>query len=195
MQSRLQSCGIVHDVGKENVEPGAKTKRPLRPRAKKVATQDVNPTHCSQIPIAQSVCSLKRTRKQGGGLTEAPGVDTTPYTPRISRSKKVATAAGELMDLMLQTPMPESPGGNKFGPPPPNSTPAPQRECRLILYSPAFCIPCLHRWFVLAAILIAVDFCRWSMGSSIKANKGGEGEGGAIQAETAACMGAPTSGA
>ena len=148
LQTRLQSRGIVQDVGKENVNPGAKAKLPRRPRAKKVATQEVDPTHCSQIPIAQSMCTLKRTRKQGQGLTEAPVVGTTPRTPRISRSKKVAEAAGELSGRMLQTPMPSSPGGNEFGPPPPTSTPAPQRECRLALYSPAFSIPCLHRRFV-----------------------------------------------
>ena len=126
VQSRLHSVGLVQRVGKENVNPG------------------VDPTHCSQIPVAQLKTSVKRTRKQGLRLAVAEGVDTAPRTPRICRSKKVAKAALPLVDLMLQTPMPLSPVRNGAGPPPPDTTPAPNRECRLSLCSPAFPITVLH---------------------------------------------------
>ena len=63
---------------------------------------------------------------QGAGR----GGETTPKPRRNSRSKKVCGAACGLSALTpqtLQTPMPETGCPNDFGPPPPESTPNPER--------------------------------------------------------------------
>jgi hypothetical protein len=62
-------------------------------------------------------------------------------------------------------------------------------------YSHPFCILELHCWFACVVILIAIVMClcRDSADSRCKTHKGREGEGGAIEAETSACLGAPNS--
>lgn len=134
LQGVTGTCGIAKEGGKENVDPGAKPTLPRRPRAKKGAAEDLDPTHCTQIP------SLKRTLKRAQRQPCAEGVETQQRTPRTARSKKEVTAAVEVVDFLVQTPMPGTRDGNDFGPPPPESTPAPQRESHISRYSPPFCI-------------------------------------------------------
>ena len=133
--------------GKENVDPTAKPTLPRRPRMKKASAEDEDVFHCTQIPNTRSKATLKRTRKQEQAKACGKGGDTPPRTPRISRSRKGATAC-ELDLLTLQTPMPESEAGSEFGPPPPDTTPAPLRESsppNISFHSPYFCECCQNR--------------------------------------------------
>lgn len=91
------------------------------------AAADVNVTHCTQIPFTQDQPGLKRLRKQVQLKDVALGGTPTPKPQRRSKAKKLLTADGGLADLTLQTPMPETGVGSEFGPPPPDSTPVPQR--------------------------------------------------------------------
>ena len=110
--------------GKENVDPVAKPRLPRRPKMKKVNAEVEEVAHCTQIPNMRSRAALKRTRKQEQGKACGEGGDTTPRTPRICRLQNVATTI-EMNLFTLQTPMPESEAGSEFGPPPPDTTPAP----------------------------------------------------------------------
>ena len=195
LQAGLGTRGADQQGGKENVDPIQKPKLPRQPRVKKVAAADGDPTHCTQIPSTlQPARSLKRQLKQVQRLAQAEGVETQPRTPRTCRSKKLGEAAVDVVDFLVQTPMPGTGGGNDLGPPPPETTPAPQRESHIRGCSHPFPILELHCRFAYVVILIAIvmSLCRWSAGSRCKTNTGGEGEGGAIEAETSACLGAPT---
>lgn len=145
LQGELGTRGADQEGGKENVNPGRKPKLPRQPRVKKAAAADGDPTHCTQIPITlQPATSLKRTLKQGQQLACAEDVETQPRTPRTSRSKKLAEAAFEVVDFLVQTPMPGTGGGNDLGPPHPETTPTPQRKSHISRYAPAFSILELH---------------------------------------------------
>jgi hypothetical protein len=121
-------------------QPGHETKAGSEIRAKKAMAEAVNPIHCSQIPITQSTTTGKRTRKQGHRVASIQGVETAPRTPRTARPKVVGEPAFELVDMMLQTPMPMSPAANDFGPPYRDTTPAPLRK----YYSNRHSISVLH---------------------------------------------------
>lgn len=81
------------------------------------ASEGFDVAHCMQIPVAQAKTILKRPRKERQCKALAAGGETTPTPPKSSRSKK----------LTLQTPMPDIDARNKLGPPPPDSTPTPER--------------------------------------------------------------------
>ena len=85
----------------------------------------VDVVQCTQIPIANASTGLKRMRKGGQSKALAVGGETTPKPARSLRSGKVTIADCGLADMTLQTPMPESDAPNEPGPPPPDSTPAP----------------------------------------------------------------------
>lgn len=91
------------------------------------AAADVDVAHCTQIPFTQERTGLKRLRKQVQLKEFAEGGETTPKPQRRSKAKNLLTAEGGLADPMLQTPMPEIEAGSEFGPPPPDTTPGPQR--------------------------------------------------------------------
>ena len=128
LQVRLGACVVVQDGGKENVDPAVNPPMSRRSLQKKVAAENAEVAHGTQIPITRSQTSLKRARKQQQGKACIEAGETMPLTPRNSRSMKVASTFHP-MDLELQTPMPESEAGSGYGPPPPNTTPTPLREC------------------------------------------------------------------
>ena len=140
LQVRLGACVVVHDGGCKNSDPAVKPGRAQRSMSKKIAAEEEDIPHCTQYPITRSKTSSKRARTQGQGKVGTDAGETTPLTPRVSRSMKVASAF-ELVDLTLQTPMPASEAGSAFGPPPPETTPAPLRE-----YSPNLIYFNLHIW-------------------------------------------------
>ena len=84
--------------------------------------------HCTPIPFTQERTGLKRLRKQVQLKEFAMCGESLPKPQRTSKAKKLITAEGGLADPPLQTLMPESEAGNEFGPPPPDTTPGPQRE-------------------------------------------------------------------
>ena len=84
------------------------------------------PLHADPIHTVEDQLEAHAEARTITGLRR--GGDTMPRTPRIlSKSRKVATAFDGGL-LTLQTPMPESEAGSGYGPPPPDTTPAPLRE-------------------------------------------------------------------
>lgn len=90
--------------------------------------EDFDVAHCTQIPLTRALSGSKRPRKQGQLKASAEWVETTPKPATRSETKKLAMAECVFADLTLQTPMPVSEAGNDFGPPPPDTTPLPQRS-------------------------------------------------------------------
>ena len=103
------------------------------------------PLHADAIHAVEDQIETHMEARTVTGLRR--GEDTMPNTPRISRSRKVATAFdGDL--LTLQTPMPGSEAGSAFGPPPPDTTPAPLRENRshtMAFHSAYYTMYCQNR--------------------------------------------------
>ena len=92
------------------------------------AAADVEVPHCTQIPRANASTGFKRMRKERVYLEIADGGETTPTPQTRSRSRKVTTAECGLVNMTIQTPMPETGAPNELGPPPPDSTPAPKHS-------------------------------------------------------------------
>ena len=99
----------------------------------------------TQIPIALAKTCLKRLRKERQLPAFAEG-ETTPNPRRSGRSENVSSQECGFADRTLQTPMPESEAGSAFGPPPPDSTPPPQRGKFRFLIASAILHEYLWRW-------------------------------------------------
>ena len=88
------------------------------------AAEDDEFAQCTQIPTEHARKRPKRIRKHEHLNASAEGGKTTSKPQRSSKSKQVLGLA----DPMLQTPMPASEAASDFGPPPPDTTPGPQRN-------------------------------------------------------------------
>ena len=97
---------------------------PLQQSHAAFAAEDDDLAQCTQIPTEHARKGPKRVRKHEHLNASAEGEKTTSKPQRSSKSKKVLGLA----DQMLQTPMPASEAASDFGPPPPDTTPGPQRS-------------------------------------------------------------------
>ena len=91
------------------------------------ASEGFDVAHCTQIPVTHARTIYKRLRKERQCKALAYGGETPPNPHRSSRSKKLTTSVDGFADQTLQTPMLESDAPSEFGPPPPDSSPAPER--------------------------------------------------------------------
>ncbi|KAG0595210.1 hypothetical protein M758_UG149500 [Ceratodon purpureus] len=105
----------------------------------------------TQVQVPGAKGGVKRPRKPKQMKAVVEGGECTPKRQRKSRAKKVAFLDGEVADTTQQTPMPESEGKSEFTPPPPEWTPASQRE-----------------WFAFSRIVHYV--CRLGLRKSAAAN-------------------------
>ena len=91
------------------------------------ASEGFDGAQCTQTPVTHARTVLKRPRRERQCKAIADGGETTPRPHMTSTSKVLTRAACAFANQTLQTPMPESGAPNEFGPPPPDSTPAPER--------------------------------------------------------------------
>jgi hypothetical protein len=153
--------------------------------------EDVNMVPCTQVPPAIAKGALKRIRKPGqrSAAAHGGGGGTTPKTPRGSTSRMGAMAKCGLADLTQQTPMPQNNPANNFGPPPPDTTPTPLSENSAAYgeFIVSFCCGVGIRPEVYPDSPYIVQGYSGVLPGDDQI-KGGEREGGTLQAQEAACM-------
>lgn len=171
--------------------------------------------NCTQPTSTHAPAGLKRPRLDRRCKASAKRGASTAIPQTTSTLKKVTTFVGGLAKEtpMMQTPMPASPVGNEFGPPPPDSTPARHRGKNYVfalcsvVWGLLFVLIWELLWSVsvtaLGVLLHVAVACSISefltlptlhscaASSKCKTYKGGERESRALQASKAACMGAP----
>ena len=111
-----------------------------------VFVADVDVLMCTQTPSANASTGVKRMRKGRQSKAFADGGETTPKPQVRTRSMKVPTADCGLINMTLQTPMPESDSPSELGPPPPDSTLAPKHGNDHVLIVPATILGQVWLW-------------------------------------------------